>query len=206
MALDGTFSGLTASIADFLNRSDLTASIPDFIILAEAELNRRLRTRLTIARATASISNQFETLPADFSAMVSLLNPNGKPMKQLDTDALSEWTYDQASVPGTPLGFAVVGTSLQFQPVPSAAMNVTLVYRQKIPALASNPTGNWVSLNHPDAYLYGSLVHTAPYLQADERIESWGGLLENAITSILDADLARYGEHLTPKPTYTQIA
>ena len=38
MALDGTYIGLKASVADFLNRADLTASIPDFIALAEAQM------------------------------------------------------------------------------------------------------------------------------------------------------------------------
>ena len=37
------YTELTASIADTLNRDDLTAVIPDFIKLAEAQLNRDLR-------------------------------------------------------------------------------------------------------------------------------------------------------------------
>ena len=205
MALDGTYSGLQASIADFLNRTDLSASIPDFIVLCEAELNRRLRTRLTVARTTASISNQYETLPSDFQSMVSLLDPNGEPMQQLDTDALSEWTYSLASTGGTPRGFALVGSSIQFVPIPSAAMSITMTYRQRIPALASNTSGNWVSLNHPDVYLFGSLAASAPYLQADDRVQVWGDLFNNAVQSILDADLAQYGQRLTPKPSYTQI-
>ena len=36
MALDGTYAGLKASVADWLNRADLTAVVPDFITLAEA--------------------------------------------------------------------------------------------------------------------------------------------------------------------------
>ena len=37
------YTGLKASIADFLNRDDLTAVIPDFITLAEAQINRDIR-------------------------------------------------------------------------------------------------------------------------------------------------------------------
>lgn len=43
MALDGTYSGLCASVAAWLNVDDITAAIPDFITLAEATLNSRLR-------------------------------------------------------------------------------------------------------------------------------------------------------------------
>ena len=38
-----TFDELKASIADFLNRDDLTAVIPDFVKLAETKMNRELR-------------------------------------------------------------------------------------------------------------------------------------------------------------------
>ena len=42
MALDN-FTNLKSSIADWLNRSDLTAIIPAFITLAETQLNREIR-------------------------------------------------------------------------------------------------------------------------------------------------------------------
>ena len=42
MALN-TYTALKTSIADFLNRDDLTSVIPDFIALAEAQINRDVR-------------------------------------------------------------------------------------------------------------------------------------------------------------------
>jgi len=39
-----TFDELKTNIADWLNRTDLTSVIPTFITLAEARLNRQLRT------------------------------------------------------------------------------------------------------------------------------------------------------------------
>ena len=54
MALS-TYSELKTSVADWLNRSDLTSAVPDFISLAEAQVERRLRTRQMIVRATATI-------------------------------------------------------------------------------------------------------------------------------------------------------
>ena len=44
MAL-GTYSELKTSIANYLNRDDLTAVIPDFITLTENRLDRELRVR-----------------------------------------------------------------------------------------------------------------------------------------------------------------
>ena len=41
MALS-TFSELKTSVANYLNRDDLTAVIPDFITMAESDLNMNL--------------------------------------------------------------------------------------------------------------------------------------------------------------------
>jgi hypothetical protein len=51
-----TYTELKSSLADWLNRSDLTSVIPDFISLAEAQMERQLRTRQMIVRATASFA------------------------------------------------------------------------------------------------------------------------------------------------------
>ena len=51
MAL-GTYTELKDAIADWLDRSDLTARIPDFIALAEARINRERRIRPMEVRST----------------------------------------------------------------------------------------------------------------------------------------------------------
>ena len=47
MALD-TFDNLKSTISTYLNRSDLTANLADFIRLTEARLNRELRLTLIL--------------------------------------------------------------------------------------------------------------------------------------------------------------
>ncbi len=61
-----TYTELKASIADWLNRTDLTTTIPDFISLAEAQIERTLRTRQMIVRANASFDSEYGAVPADF--------------------------------------------------------------------------------------------------------------------------------------------
>ena len=53
MALS-TYDELKASIADFLNRDDLTSVIPDFIKLAETGMNREVR-RLIYRKINAQL-------------------------------------------------------------------------------------------------------------------------------------------------------
>jgi hypothetical protein len=68
MAL-ANFTDLKASVADFLNRSDLTTVIPDFITLCEAGFNRELRVREMSVRTQAPIDSQYVKLPDDFLGM-----------------------------------------------------------------------------------------------------------------------------------------
>ena len=65
MALS-TYDELKASVADFLNRSDLTSVIPDFIKMAETDMNRKVRHWRMENRASATISAQYNALPTDF--------------------------------------------------------------------------------------------------------------------------------------------
>jgi hypothetical protein len=54
-----TYAELKTAIANYLNRSDLTSDIDTFIDNVEAELNRRLRTKDMIKRATATADAQY---------------------------------------------------------------------------------------------------------------------------------------------------
>ena len=82
MALS-SFSGLKASIADFLNRSDLASVIPDFITLTEADLSRNLRVREMSVRTRAPVSTQYVNLPADFQSLrnIDLLTDPVSPLQ-----------------------------------------------------------------------------------------------------------------------------
>lgn len=66
MAL-ATYTELKASVANYLNRSDLTSIIPDFISLTEGKLNRDLLLRSSVVRAetTTTSGTAYYNLPSD---------------------------------------------------------------------------------------------------------------------------------------------
>ena len=67
------YSDLKTSVADWLNRTDLTTTIPDFITLAEAGFNKEIRNRKMIKRATATIDSQYSAVPADWLQTVDFV-------------------------------------------------------------------------------------------------------------------------------------
>ena len=61
------YTELKASLANWLNRSDLTTEIADdFIKLAEADFNSKLRVRAMIAQVNITVDAETEALPTDF--------------------------------------------------------------------------------------------------------------------------------------------
>lgn len=202
MALDGTATGLRASIADFLNRADLTAVIPDFIALAEAQINRRLRVRRMVGTSTASISAEFEEVPSDFAGVLTLTLSDGTELDFLTPDGLAQQKFEWNSPSDKPRYYTVVGNQFQFLPAPATPYTASLAYYQRLLPLASNAT-NWLLTDSPDAYLYGALTQAAPYLKDDSRLQVWGTLFTTALGDIVTADRESYGRRLTPKATYT---
>ena len=185
-----TYNELKTSIGDWLNRSDLTTAIPDFISLAEAQIERTLRTRQMIVRANASFDAQYGAVPSDFLEVKSLkltsTNPQ-TPLSFLSIDALdAEMTKYTAS--GKPKFFGVVGGQFRIVPTPDANYTTELTYYAKLTKLSTSVASNWLLSSSPDIYLYGSLLQAAPYLQDDARIQTWATLYERALNDLQTAD------------------
>ena len=189
MALD-TFSGLKTTIADYLNRDDLTSIIPSFITLAEAKFNRKLRVRQMVKRATATLDTQYFAFPADFlQAKEFQLNTN--PITYLQYVTQNQGDYGSANQyisVGKPQYYTIIGTQIEVIPTPDTGYTGELTYYGKIPALSDSNTSNWLLVYAPDLYLYGALLEAAPYLKDDERLATWSTLYTNSLGDIEVAD------------------
>lgn len=187
------YTELTASIADTLNRTDLTAVIPDFIRLAEAQLSRDLRHWRMEDRATATVDTQYTALPLDFIAPIRITIP-ASPSHTLELISpfdISKMRMENSDNVGRPEFYAVVDGSFEVYPTPDADYTVELVYYESIPDLSVN-NSNWLLTHYPDAYLYSSLLHSSPYLQEDQRVAVWNTLYLNSVSAInLEGERAR---------------
>ena len=184
-----TYAELKTSVGDWLNRSDLTTAIPDFISLAEAQIERNLRTRQMIVRSTASITTEYSAVPDDFLEVKSFkLDTNPVTPLQFETidsmDTLSV-TYRTAT---KPMFFTVVGEQFRYLPVPDAAYTGELIYYAKLSKLSTSNTTNWLLTSAPDVYLYGALMQAAPYLQDDARITVWASMYRAGLEEVTKAD------------------
>jgi hypothetical protein len=206
MALD-TYAALQTSIGDWLNRSDLTSQIPDFIALAEARFNRELRTLQMETRISPSISAANYALPADWLETVnfSVLGASGYEQQLQFIDPAEYAIKARHLLDGDFRYYTQIGSSYYILPPPTTATTFYLNYRQKIPALSNSNTSNWLLAKSPDLYLYGSLLMAEPYLQNDERIPLWAAAAQKTIADInLESDRARQprGQLMTSRRTF----
>jgi len=185
-----TYTELKASIADWLNRTDLTTTIPDFISLAEAQIERTLRTRQMIVRANASFDSEYGAVPDDFLETKSLKLTSTNPLTPLAFLSIDDMDAARShyTASGRPRFFSVVGGQFRISPTPDAAYTTELIYFAKLSKLSSTVASNWLLTSSPDIYLYGSLLQAAPYLQDDARIQVWATLYERALNDLRTAD------------------
>ena len=202
-----SYSALKSSVADWLNRDDLTSVIPDFISLAEAQMERRLPTQKMVKRANATIDTPFSALPADFLSAKSLVLTSTAPVQPLiflTEDELDSKKYVYRAT-GKPIYFALVGNQIEVLPAPDTSYTAELTYVATLAKLSDSNTSNWILARHPDVYLYGALLQAAPYLRDDERVATWSALYETAVNDImLQNERAAFSQGraaMTVKPT-----
>tara|TARA_R110000796_G_C14549086_1_gene433651 strand:- start:348 stop:947 length:600 start_codon:yes stop_codon:yes gene_type:complete len=160
-----TYAELKSSVANWLNRTDLTAEIPDFIKLAEIRIAHEVR--LTVNEKTASVTSNAQgaiAIPADLLELIDVFY-NDKPIDRVSL------TYLRGLSPqsGTPACFAREGNQIVFFPTPTMQASDTLVinYFYRVPDLSESATTNDLFAKIPEMYLFGALSEAATFLDAD---------------------------------------
>ena len=184
-----TYAELQTATANWLDRTDLTARIPEFIELAEANFNRVIRQPDMVATDNSfSIAGRYTTLPTDTLEIVRIvldLTPVIV-LEYLTPEEISERRVSMSAT-GKPYYFTVIGGSsnqLEVVPSPDSTYTSSIVYYTRIAALSDAATSNWLLAAHPDIYLFGTLVEAEPYLKNDERMPMWTNRLDKALMAL----------------------
>jgi hypothetical protein len=154
-----SYSLLKSEVADWLNKTNLTSQIPNFIANAEARFNRDLLVPEMEESVTASSSDAVVTLPANFLKMRSIYINGSNDLvllRQMPIWKLKQVYYTEAT--GEPEHYALQsGNELVFGPPPSSSVAYIMNYYEKIASLSDAATSNWLLLAHPDLYVFSSV-------------------------------------------------
>ena len=182
------YATLRGAVASWLARADLTSAIPDFITLAEARINRTLRSwqRQGVAAGT-SVASEIP-IPADLYDVQSLRVFRAGQWGEIFPVPLTKLL----DCKGLPTGYALTGGVLRLQGTQD--VDYELAYRATVPALSDIATQNWLLTREPGIYLYGALIEAAPYIKDDARAQIWAMQYQTLLDdlNVID-DGARYG-------------
>jgi len=180
-----TYSDLKTEIANHLDRTDLTSSIDTFIDLAEARHKRDIRIREMITRYAITVDGRYEDLPTGFLEGITfrLLTD---PVTRLEFLTLDQMASYRSETSGKPTKYTI-GAQFEFDKAPDASYSGEVMYYKAVTAISDSNTTNAILTRAPDAYLYGALLATAPYLMNDERIVTWGQLYKDCVDSLAQA-------------------
>jgi hypothetical protein len=184
MALN-TYTALCAAVEAWLARSDLTAQVPDFVTLAEAKLNRTIRTRQMEQRSTATAA-EYLALPTNFLELRNI-KTTGTPAYTLEQRAPFEMDALDDGTSGRPSRYCLLANQIRLAPVPDSTYTLEIDYWEALPPLSSNST-NWLLDLAPDVYLYGALLEASAFMQDDARVPLWMDAYTRTINQLHTAD------------------
>jgi len=187
MALS-TYTELKTTIANWLNRSDLTSEISDdFIVLTEADLNAKLRIRQMHAQTTITIDAETETVPTGFLQVRDFyILSNGQKFPMTFISPAQMDAVKASSTTGVPSSYTILGSTFRFAPRPDSTYSGVLNYYKKFDPLTSSNTSNYILADHPAVYLYGSLFHAANFLGGFDanQVQQWSQMYQTALERI----------------------
>lgn len=171
-----SYAELKTAVADYLQRGDLTAMIPQFIALAESDIQADiadLPELLVHATATTAAGNPL----VDTLNMYALRDAwvSGERVHIAQPGMMTTTSTDT----GAPQAIAIEGASaIRVYPTPDAAYAIDILYVPVIsPTLAggepSDTATNWILQRHPGAYLYGACLHASAYIEDAAKLAAW---------------------------------
>ena len=191
MSLD-TYANLLSAVGDWFADTSLSSQMADAVTLLEAELNRTLRVRRmeNLSTSTTTVAGtQAYAWPTGFlecrnSPYIVQSSVPNRVLQYVTPSMLQE--MDDGRGNDLPSYWTDYQGQLYLWPKPTASLTIYIPYYTKL-QLATDLT-NWLLTNHPDVYLYGTLVQMGAYETENERLALWASKYGAAVDAVKTED------------------
>lgn len=195
------YTNLISTTADYLERDDLSVSIPVFIRLAEKKVSRILKAQLATETATntLTIGSALVQKPERWVETLSFTvqGPDGVSVLKKRSRETIQTMFPDSSVTarGVPKYYAEWQENYFYiGPYPVAAYNFELLYYQEPPALDGTQQTNYLTENAFDLLLYSTLLEAEGYLKNDDRVPLWKAARDEIIQQYTGLDMRRQSD------------
>ena len=187
------YSTLKTTIASYLHRDDLTSTIPSFITLAQSRVNHDLDiTALHESKYLFTATGYGEvSLPSDCLSIMALRLEHSGGYVGLEqyTLAQSAGVLEQrGGAKGTPKYFSRYGDKIELMPTPDDNATLILFYKKRLEAFVDNTDTNDILTNHPNLYIYATMLEAEPFIMSDDRLTVWKDLYMEEINKINESE------------------
>lgn len=172
----------------YRDRQDLSEFTDECIELTEGHCNTVLRCREMEAKTDLTPTSNVCTLPSDYleyKRVVELASIRRRRLDYITEDAADSFYPTRDA--GLSCHFMIIGDELTALPLSSN--DIELTYYQKIPALTSSNTTNWLLTRLPNLYLHGCLMYAAELVKDDQQQIKETLLFEKYIGMLQSLDL-----------------
>lgn len=195
-----TYNELQSAVANWLGRSDVSARIPEFITLAEMDIARNLRKRVT--RDTLTLDSDAVALPADCAELRSVRHSSALRFFPINITTPTALADLRCAGSGVPQYAAVVDNTLLLDVTPDTDYDTEIIYYEALTPLSDTEPTNATLTSAPDLYLFATLKEAELYLEHDERNPVWTAKYLKALT---DENNARERAELGATPTVMRL-
>ena len=196
-----TYDSLTSTVLQYLERQDAAVvnAIPTFITMCEFEIAQNIKTlgQMEVVDSTMNIGNPVIPKPARWRKTTSMtLSVSGQkqPLLVRKLEYLNNYAQDVTAT-GVPLYYADYDYDHWFvAPTPNAAYAFEALCYTRLEPLSSSHQTNWLTINAPNAMLFGTLKQTAPFLKNDARLAVWKQMFDEALAALKTEDTLRIAD------------
>ena len=137
-------------------------------------------------RSTTALDSQYLSRPGDWleTMRLSIDHDGYRELQYIAPTDMAKRRGQSSDTAGVPQWFTYSQDEIEVFPTPDTEYTAELIYLEEIPALSDSNTSNWLLADAPDAYLYGALIHSAPFLKDDARVAVWASLYKAAVENL----------------------
>lgn len=177
-----TYADLQTEIQEWMDRNDIAGKVPTMISLAEANLNRELKTVETDAALVGIVGSR----SIDISSL-SFVEPIALKIKVIDQEydviLRDPGSIDYSDISGEPGFYGFDGTNIVFNCPCDQVYPFRFRYQGRFALSDAAPT-NRLLTEHPDVYLAASIVWGGLFTQDDRKISNWSAVLSEGLEKV----------------------
>jgi hypothetical protein len=162
---------------------------------------------LTFATRTEMASAFFNhTMNTPMGSSMAGMGPDFTPVPMAPA-----WAWDD----GVPRRFTIIGNEVEFSPFPQPANPippgygwpvVEMAYYERLNLGLEDDDTNNVLATYPGLYIYGALIHSAPFLRDDSRVDTWARQFEGLLAGAnREHEKSRTGGMSPLRQTYRRL-